>query len=288
MESVNYLTPDNNKEIKDIDSFNNDEHQQNLKIIEQLKIEQKKEDEDEIIKLNLLCDLDLVDFWLKTEDFKIMKKNGTTIIVSNSSYFSSIVWLNWIQEKQNSRKLKDRSKYDDFDKLLNDLLKNNVSKEEAQTQLEKYCKENKLDFESIIAWGGCVIWEWDFSFVWIKKVVWESWDIIEKNKLTIAHEGQHIKFNDYCKEKWIEQNWTLKLLNEVIAHCMNTRDSNWAIDFEKMYQIMKGNENYLYVSWIEDKTEYELLLKKIIDQVKKEMVDKNIDSTMIYLIEQNK
>lgn len=288
MESVNYLTPDNNKEIKDIDSFNNDEHQQNLKIIEQLKIEQKKEDEDEIIKLNLLCDLDLVDFWLKTEDFKIMKKNGTTIIVSNSSYFSSIVWLNWIQEKQNSRKLKDRSKYDDFDKLLNDLLKNNVSKEEAQTQLEKYCKENKLDFESIIAWGGCVIWEWDLALVWIKRIVWDSWDILEKNKWTIIHESQHIKFNNYCKEKWIAQNWTLKLLNEVIAHCTNTRNAEWNIDFEKILKTMRDNENYLSVSWLTDKQEFEEVLKKLINQTQKELKNKDIDSAMEYLIEQNK
>lgn len=287
MESVNYLTS-GNKEIKDIDSFNNDEHQQNLKIIEQLKIEQKKEDEDEITKLKLLCDLDLVDFWLKTEDFKIMKKNGTTIIVSNSSYFSSIVWLNWIQEKQNSRKLKDRSKYDDFDKLLNDLLKNNVSKEEAQTQLEKYCKENKLDFESIIAWGGCVIWEWDLALVWIKRIVWDSWDILEKNKWTIIHESQHIKFDNYCKEKSIEQKWILRLLSEVIAHCTNTKNAKWDIDFDKILKTMKDNKNYLSISWFTDKQDFEEALKNLINQTQKELKNKDIDSAMEYLIEQNK
>lgn len=287
MESVNYLTS-GNKEIKDIDSFNNDEHQQNLKIIEQLKIEQKKEDEDEITKLKLLCDLDLVDFWLKTEDFKIMKKNGTTIIVSNSSYFSSIVWLNWIQEKQNSRKLKDRSKYDDLDKLLNDLLKNNVSKEEAQTQLEKYCKENKLDFESIIAWGGCVIWEWDLALLWIKRIVWDSWDILEKNKWTIIHESQHIKFDNYCKEKSIEQKWILRLLSEVIAHCTNTKNAKWDIDFDKILKTMKDNKNYLSISWFTDKQDFEEALKNLINQTQKELKNKDIDSAMEYLIEQNK
>lgn len=285
MESVNNIISDGKKR-ESTDFFDNNEHQEKLEKIEQLKISQKKENELESTKLKIL--LSLEDFWIKKEDFELINKDWTLVVISDSSYFSSIVGLNWIQEKENSRSTKDRSKYDEFDNKMNDFLKSGISKNDAKTQMKKYSEENNLDFESMMAWWGCVISEWDFSFVWIKKVVWESWDIIEKNKLTIAHEGQHIKFNDYCKEKWIEQNWTLKLLNEVIAHCMNTRDSNWAIDFEKMYQIMKGNENYLYVSWIEDKTEYELLLKKIIDQVKKEMVDKNIDSTMIYLIEQNK
>ena len=285
MESVNYLTS-GNKEIKDIDSFNNGEYEQNLKSIEPLKIKQKEENEDETIKLNLLYDL--VDFWVKKEDFEIMKKNGTTIIVSNSSYFSSIVWLNWIQEKQNSRKLKDRSKYDDFEKLLNDLLKNNVSKEEAQTQLEKYCKENKLDFESIIAWGGCVISEWDFSFVWIKRIVWDSWDILEKNKWTIIHESQHIKFDNYCKEKSIEQKWILRLLSEVIAHCTNTKNAKWDIDFDKILKTMKDNKNYLSISWFTDKQDFEEALKNLINQTQKELKNKDIDSAMEYLIEQNK
>lgn len=285
MESVNNIISDGKKR-ESTDFLDNNEHQEKLEKIEQLKISQKKENELESTKLKIL--LSLEDFWIKKEDFELINKDWTLVVISDSSYFSSIVGLNWIQEKENSRSTKDRSKYDEFDNKMNDFLKSGISKNDAKTQMKKYSEENNLDFESMIAWWGCVISELDFSFVWIKKVVWESWDIIEKNKLTIAHEGQHIKFNDYCKEKWIEQNWTLKLLNEVIAHCMNTRDSNWAIDFEKMYQIMKGNENYLYVSWIKDKTEYELLLKKIIDQVKKEMVDKNIDSTMIYLIEQNK
>ena len=51
---------------------------------------------------------------------------------------------------------------------------------------------------------------------------------------------------------------------------------------------MKDNENYLYVSWIENETRYELVLKDLIEQAKKEIVDKDLDDTMKYLIEQNK
>lgn len=285
MESVNNITSEG-KERGNTDFFDNNEHQENLEKIEQLKINQKKENELESTKLKIL--LSLEDFWIKRKDFELVNKDWTLVIISNSSYFSSIVGLNWVREKERSRDSKDRNKYDTFDNKFKDLLSSNLSKSEAQTQLKEYCKENNLDFESIITWWGCVISEWEFLFVWIKRAIWSSKDVIEENEWTIIHEGQHIKFDNYCREKWIEQNWNLKILNEVIAHCTNTKNDKWDIDFEKIFELMKDNENYLYVSWIGNKTRYELVLKDFIEQVKKEMTDKDLDDTMKYLIEQNK
>ena len=285
MESVNNITSEG-KERGNTDFFDNNEHQENLEKIEQLKINQKKENELESTKLKIL--LSLEDFWIKRKDFELVNKDWTLVIISNSSYFSSIVGLNWVREKERSRDSKDRNKYDTFDNKFKDLLSSNLSKSEAQTQLKEYCKENNLDFESIITWWGCVISEWEFLFVWIKRAIWSSKDVIEENEWTITHEGQHIKFENYCRERWIEQNWNLKILNEVIAHCTNTKNNKWDIDFEKIFEVMKDNENYLYVSWIENKTRYELVLKDFIEQVKKEMLDKDLDDTMKYLIEQNK
>ena len=281
MESVNNITSEG-KERGNTDFFDNNEHQENLEKIEQLKINQKKENELESTKLKIL--LSLEDFWIKRKDFELVNKDWTLVIISNSSYFSSIVGLNWVREKERSRDSKDRNKYDTFDNKFKDLLSSNLSKSEAQTQLKEYCKENNLDFESIITWWGCVISEWEFLFVWIKRAIWSSKDIIEENEWTITHEGQHIKFENYCRE----QNWTLKLLNEVLAHCTNTKNNKWDIDFEKIFEVMKDNENYLYVSWIQNKTRYELVLKDFIEQVKREMLDKDLDDTMKYLIEQNK
>lgn len=283
--SINNL-PYNNKKTHKVDTFDDETYQKNLKWINQLRNDQNKVKELEYTKLKLI--LLLGDFWVKKEDFELVDKDGTFVIVSNSSYFSSIVGLNWIQEKEKSRSLKDRNKYDTFDNKLKDFLNSNISKSEARTQLKQYCKENNLDFESIITWWGCVISEWEFSFVWIKRAIWSSKDVIEENEWTIIHEGQHIKFDNYCREKWIEQNWNLKILNEVIAHCTNTKNDKWDIDFEKIFELMKDNENYLYVSWIGNKTRYELVLKDFIEQVKKEMTDKDLDDTMKYLIEQNK
>lgn len=285
MESVNNITSEG-KERGNTDFFDNNEHQENLEKIEQLKINQKKENELESTKLKIL--LSLEDFWIKRKDFELVNKDWTLVIISNSSYFSSIVGLNWVREKERSRDSKDRNKYDTFDNKFKDLLSSNLPKSEAQTQLKEYCKENNLDFESIITWWGCVISEWEFLFVWIKRAIWSSKDVIEENEWTITHESQHIKFENYCRERWIEQNWNLKILNEVIAHCTNTKNNKWDIDFEKIFEVMKDNENYLYVSWIENKTRYELVLKDFIEQVKKEMLDKDLDDTMKYLIEQNK
>lgn len=276
----------NNKEIHNVDTFDDEIYQEILKWINQLRDNQDKVKEVEYTKLKLI--LFLEDFWVKKEDFELVNKDGTFVIVSNSSYFSSIVGLNWIQEKEKSRSSKDRNKYDIFDNKLKDFLNSKISKSEAQIQLKEYCKENDLDFDSIVTWWGCVISEWEFSFVWIKRAIWSSKDVIEENKLTITHEGQHIKFDNYCREKWIEQNWNLKILNEVIAHCTNTKNDKWDIDFGKIFELMKDNENYLYVSWMKDKTHYGLVLKDLLEQVKKEMKNKDLDDTMKYLIEQTK
>ena len=283
--SINDLSY-SNKEIHNVDTFDDKIYQENLKWINQLKDSQDKVREHEHTKLKLI--LFLEDFWIKKEDFELVNKDGIFVIVSNSSYFSSIVGLNWIQEKEKSRSLKNRNKYDIFDNKLKDLSYSNISKSEVQTQLKQYCKENDLDFESVVTWWGCIISEWEFSFVWIKRAIWSSKDVLEENKWTITHEWQHIKFNNYCREKWIEQNWILKILNEVMAHCTNTKNDKWDIDFEKIFELMKDNENYLYVSWIENETRYELVLKDLIEQAKKEIVDKDLDDTMKYLIEQNK
>jgi hypothetical protein len=37
-----------------------------------------------------------------------------------------------------------------LDNKLKDFLNSNISKSGAQTQLKEYCKENNLDFESIV------------------------------------------------------------------------------------------------------------------------------------------
>ncbi len=161
-------------------SFDTLEYEDVSSKLQQERDDQKIEQWRQATKLKIL--LSLEKFWIKEEDFELVNKDWTFVVISNSSYFSSIVGLNWIQEKENGRSTKDRSKYDGFDKQLNDSLKSGISKDDAQKQLKKYCKENNLDFESMITWGGSIISEWDYQFVWIKKIVWDSWDIIEKNR----------------------------------------------------------------------------------------------------------
>ena len=257
------------KREKTADSFGTSKYENISNELTQVRNCQKIEQQQQATKLKIL--LSLEDFWIKKEDFELINKDGILVIISNSSYFSSIVGLNWIQEKKNSRSAKNRSNYDVFDKQMDDSLMLGISKDDAQKQLKKYCEENNLDFESIIVWWGCVISEWDFSLVWIKRVVWESWDIIEKNRWTIAHEGQHIKFNNYRKEKWIEQNWNLAILDEIIAHCFNTFDEIWNIDFTKIFNNMGTNENYFKNSWIKKREDYNSKLEEIVKRVKTEL-----------------
>ncbi len=270
-----------------VDYFDTLEYEDISNELKQVKDSQKIEQWQLATKLKIL--LSLGDFWIKKEDFELVNEDWTLVVISNSSYFSSIVGLNWIQEKENSRSLKDRSKYDWFDNQINDFLKLGISRDDAKTQLKKYCDENDLDFESMIVWWGCVISEWDFSFIWLKKVVWNSGDIIEKNKWTIAHEGQHIKFDNYCKEKWIEKNWNLAILDEVIAHCFNTFDKKWNIDFTKIYNDMVTNDNYFKKSLIKDKPSFENKLYDMIQQTKVELQHhKKIYVAMKNLIEKHK
>ena len=226
-----------------------------------------------------------LDYGITEYDFDVKKVDDMIIIISKSSYFSSIVGLNWEQERFNSRNLKDRIEYDKFDEEISRLFKSGITKEQFKDELSKYCKGNNINFnpEIMTLWWGCVIPEW--NFIWIKKFPWDSSEIAEKDKLTIAHENQHVKFNKYCEENWIEKNWYLKILDEVIAHCLNTKDEDWNIDFDKIEKSMINNENYRKNSWFTK--DYGWVLVEIIQDVKNNIKD-NLNETMRILVNKYK
>lgn len=261
--------------------------------IDQEKMKTKREQEEKANLLSILLNktefiekkLNLWEYGILDSDFDLELKNNQIVIISKSSYFSSIVGLNGVSEKKLTReKTKSREIYDKFDDLLKDLFHSNVSKEDAKKELFEYCSNNGIDFESITTSWGCVISEWDNSFVWLKELFWHI--NLDENEWTILHEQQHIKFNLYCKSENIQQNSDIKILNEVIAHCYNCK-KDWLVDFDKIMDSMSSNENYMNVSWLSN-DDYMEHLQKIIYDVKKSLWENynsdNIDSVMINLI----
>jgi len=273
----------NSQDIKEKQDFSENQYYDKLKELAKSKDNEKIESDKLVTKQKLL--LELSDFLITENDFEIINKNNTIIIISNSSYFSSIVWLNWIREKKNARERKNRIKYDNLDKYAKNLYESNLSKEVFKKKLTKHCSEKNLDYNTLFSSWWCVISEWKITGVGLKRFIRDNWDFVEKNKGTIEHESQHIKFNKYCQEKWITSNWMLNLLNEVIAHCTNTKTEEWEIDYEKIYDTMKKNENYITTSWIEEAEEYYSTLYSLIWKVQKELKNNNLDTTMEKLID---
>lgn len=277
----------NSNKVSENSDFSENQYYENIQEIEQSKQNEKIESDKLIIKQKLL--LELSDFWITENDFELINKNNTIIIISNSSYFSSIVWLNGIQEKENTRIRKNRVKYDNLDKFAKKLYESNLTKENFIKKLKEHCTEKNLNYDSIYSWWGCIISVWNTSTVGLKRFLRDTWDLIEKNKWTIIHESQHIKFNTYCKENWITPNWVLKLLDEVLAHCTNTKTEDWDIDFEKIFDTMKNNENYIKISWIKNKEKYDSTIYALIWETEKELNNNsnNLDTTMIKLINEH-
>lgn len=275
----------NSNKVSENSDFSENQYYENIQEIEQSKQNEKIESDKLIIKQKLL--LELSDFWITENDFELINKDNTIIIISNSSYFSSIVWLNGIQEKENTRIRKNRVKYDNLDKFAKKLYESNLTKENFIKKLKEHCTEKNLNYDSIYSWWGCIISVWNTSTVGLKRFLRDTWDLIEKNKWTIIHESQHIKFNTYCKENWITPNWVLKLLDEVLAHCTNTKTEDWDIDFEKIFDTMKNNENYIKISWIKNKEKYDSTIYALIWETEKELNNNNLDTTMIKLINEH-
>ena len=277
----------NSNKVSENSDFSENQYYENIQEIEQSKQNEKIESDKLIIKQKLL--LELSDFWITENDFELINKDNTIIIISNSSYFSSIVWLNGIQEKENTRIRKNRVKYDNLDKFAKKLYESNLTKEGFIKKLKEHCTEKNLNYDSIYSWWGCIISVWNTSTVGLKRFLRDTWDLIEKNKWTIIHESQHIKFNTYCKENWITPNWVLKLLDEVLAHCTNTKTEDWDIDFEKIFDTMKNNENYIKISWIKNKEKYDSTIYALIWETEKELNNNsnNLDTTMIKLINEH-
>lgn len=277
----------NSNKVSENSDFSENQYYENIQEIEQSKQNEKIESDKLIIKQKLL--LELSDFWITENDFELINKDNTIIIISNSSYFSSIVWLNGIQEKENTRIRKNRVKYDNLDKFAKKLYESDLTKEGFIKKLKEHSTEKNLNYDSIYSWWGCVISVWNTSTVGLKRFLRDTWDLIEKNKWTIIHESQHIKFNTYCKENWITPNWVLKLLDEVLAHCTNTKTEDWDIDFEKIFDTMKNNENYIKISWIKNKDKYISTIYALIWETEKELNNNsnNLDTTMIKLINEH-
>lgn len=277
----------NSNKVSENSDFSENQYYENIQEIEQSKQNEKIESDKLIIKQKLL--LELSDFWITENDFELINKDNTIIIISNSSYFSSIVWLNGIQEKENTRIRKNRVKYDNLDKFAKKLYESNLTKEGFIKKLKEHCTEKNLNYDSIYSWWECIISVWNTSTVGLKRFLRDTWDLIEKNKWTIIHESQHIKFNTYCKENWITPNWVLKLLDEVLAHCTNTKTEDWDIDFEKIFDTMKNNENYIKISWIKNKEKYISTIYALIWETEKELNNNsnNLDTTMIKLINEH-
>ena len=247
------------------------------------KLEQQKNTNDMLQSRNeqkLKAELlgKCLEYGITEDDFDVKVKDGVPIIYSKSTYFSSLLGLNWPDEKGKILdKEVDKKVYDEFDKKISDWT-------EWKTEIEQFCKKNWIDVNVVGANGGCV---YD-NYVCIKYTPYvqceEKKDWIEP---TINHESQHVKFNKYCEENWIEQNWYLRILNEVIAHCTNITDKEWNIYFGEIYSSMKKNENYIKISWF-SKRKYLKILKKIIRKTKKNLKSNELDKTMEMLIAQYK
>ena len=168
----------NSNKVSENSDFSENQYYENIQEIEQSKQNEKIESDKLIIKQKLL--LELSDFWITENDFELINKDNTIIIISNSSYFSSIVWLNGIQEKENTRIRKNRVKYDNLDKFAKKLYESNLTKENFIKKLKEHCTEKNLNYDSIYSWWGCIISVWNTSTVGLKRFLRDTWDLIEK------------------------------------------------------------------------------------------------------------
>jgi hypothetical protein len=230
----------------------------------------------------IISDLWLSNYPVKDDDFNLDVKDDTIIIYAKSSYFASIIGLNWLKEKERCLNGEiNRNAYDEFDKKIKDLkgLSN-----DRKSELLQFCNTNWIDFYSIITNWWCVV-QWNTNYlVWIKDTPIISL-LSNNNRVepTILHESQHIKFNKHCEQNNIKINWYLKILNEIIAHCTNTKNDRWDIDFEKIFELMKDNENYIKVSWF-NKNTYINILNSMLADLQNELKSYGLNDAMQKLV----
>lgn len=237
----------------------------------------------------------LSEYFINDSDFDLEIKNDALVIISKSSYFSSLTGLNWLWEKGKSRNLSNRYFYDEFDKISSDLLKTNISDydlNQKKSELIELCRINNIDFYDVSSnWGSVIQWVSN-DFIWIKQTalvlyfdsIKNNFDYIEK---TIVHEKQHIKFDIFLKKNNISQNGYLKILNEVIAHCCNVNNPDWSIDFQRIIESMSKNQNYIEVSGFSEE-QFIIILKNIVNETEVILNWNNdintLDSVMLELI----
>ena len=222
---------------------------------------------------------------IKKDDFDIKIENNIPVIFSKSTYLSSLIWLNGKEEKEHCINNKiNRDIYDEFDNKIISMWDQPSEKEKKE--LIDFCKHNWIDFNSIATNWGCVVECNNDYCVWIKNtpIISKLNDNKDRIEWTISHESQHIKFNKYCEEKNIEQNWHIKILNEVIAHCCNTKDKSWNIDFDGIKKSMKNNKDYISVSWF-SKRKYKRILSKEINKIKATIKSNDLTTTMEKLVD---
>lgn len=247
------------------------------------EISQAKESQNS--QANLLTYILNISDDIKKDDFDIKIENDIPVIFSKSTYLSSLIWLNGKEEKERCMNNKiNREIYDEFDNKIKSMWDQPSEKEKIE--LINFCKHNWIDFDSIATNWWCVV-EYNNDYcVWIKNtpIISKLNDNNDRIELTISHESQHIKFNKYCEEQNINQNWHIKILNEVIAHCCNTKDKSWNIDFDWIKKSMKNNKNYIDVSWF-SKRKYKRILSKEINKAKSSLKSDDLDTTMKKLID---
>ena len=292
LNSVKWWLDIENKTIESENSSEFDENQSLIigKELSELKSEEKKKqlektsdlekalflDKEEIIK-----DLCLSNYNINSNDFEVTVNSNIIIVYAKSSYFASLIWLNWIAEKEKCLNTTQniRENYDELDKRVLEISKNPT--EDTKKNLIQFCLQKWIDFQSVVVNGWCVInWE-SKKYVWIKATPSTIWKESGDLQWIIDHESQHIKFDEFCESHGIELNWYLKILDEVIAHCCNTKDINWNINFKKIKQSMMNNENYKKVSWLEN---YESILWTIIDEIENELEKEKLSIVMEKLI----
>ena len=230
----------------------------------------------------IINDLWLSNYPVKDNDFNLDVKDGSIIIYAKSSYFASLIGLNWVKEKEKCLNWEiNRDAYDEFDNKIRNLKSLSEDKKE---EILQFCENNWIDFDSIVVNWWCVV-QWNSNYlVWIKDTPIVSL-LSNNNRIepTILHESQHVKFNKYCEQNGIEINWYLKILNEIIANCCNTKDEEWNINFPKVTDSMVNNENYIKVSWF-DKNTYTDILNSILTDTENELKSHNLSTTMQNLV----
>lgn len=252
---------------------------------EKINDEKMQAKESQNSQANLLSYILNISDDIKKDDFDIKIENNSPVIFAKSTYFASLVGLNWKEEKEKCLNNKiSRKIYDEFDNKIKNIWEQPSEKE--KNELIALCKNNWVNFNNIITNWWCVV-EYNNDYcVWIKNtpIISKLNDNNDRIEWTISHESQHIKFNKYCEEQNINQNWHIKILNEVIAHCCNTKDKSWNIDFDWIKKSMKNNKNYIDVSWF-SKRKYKRILSKEINKAKSSLKSDDLDTTMKKLID---